>query len=70
MSKEISLKDSLSIVEKVQRLTELCYNDTKHNRFVALNDLTRKIRACLNAIYLLPVDQFDVLCVPANLTYR
>ena len=70
MSKEITIKDTLSIVEKVQRLTELRYNDTKSNRFVALNDLTRKIRACLNAIYLLPLDKYAVLCVPANLMYR
>ena len=54
MSKEITFKDALSIVEKIQRLTELCYNETKSNRFVVLNDLTRKIRACFNAIYLLP----------------
>ena len=58
------------MVEKIQKLTELCYNDTKSNRFVALNDLARKIRACFNAIYLLPLDQYDVLCVPANLIYR
>ena len=49
---------------------DFCYNETKHNRFVALNDLTRKVRACLNAIYLLPIDQYDVLCVPVNLLYR
>ena len=70
MRKEITIKDALTIVEKVQKLTELRYNETKHNRFVALNDLTRKIRACLNAIYLLPIDKYDVLCVPANLMYR
>lgn len=70
MNKEITLKDTLSVVEKLQRLTELCYNDTKSNRFVALNDLTRKIRACFNAIFLLPLDKYDVLCVPANLMYR
>ena len=70
MSKDVTIKDALSMVEKVQKLTELCYNDTKSNRFVALNDLTRKIRACFNAIYLLPLDQYDVLCVPANLMYR
>ena len=70
MSKDVTIKDALSMVEKVQKLTELCYNDTKSNRFVALNDLTRKIRACLNAIYLLPIDKYDVLCVPANLMYR
>ena len=70
MNKEVTIKDALSMVEKVQKLTELCYNDTKSNRFVAINDLTRKIRACFNAIYLLPLDQYDVLCVPANLMYR
>ena len=70
MSKEITIKDTLLIVEKVQKLTESYYNDTKSNRFVALNDLTKKIRACFNAIYLLPLDKYDVLCVPANLMYR
>lgn len=70
MSKEITIKDTLSIIERVQKLTELCYKDTLSNRFVALNDLTRKIRACLNAIYLLPLDKYDVLCVPINLIYR
>ena len=58
------------MVEKIQKLTELRYNDTMSNRFVALNDLTRKIRACFNAIFLLPLDKYDVLCVPANLMYR
>lgn len=70
MSKEVTIKDALSMVEKMQKLTEFYYNDTKSNRFVALNDLARKIRACFNAIYLLPLDQYDVLCVPANLIYR
>ena len=70
MSKKITIEDTLSMVEKVQKLTELFYNNTKSNRFVVLNDLTRKIRACLNAIYLLPLEQYDVLCVPANLLYR
>ena len=70
MNKEVTIKDALSMAEKVQKLTELCYNDTKSNRFVALNDLARKIRACFNAIYLLPLEQYDVLCVPANLMYR
>lgn len=37
MSKEITLKDTLSIIEKVQELTETFYNKTKNNRFVALN---------------------------------
>ena len=37
MSKEITLKDTLSIIEKVQKLTETFYNKTKNNRFVALN---------------------------------
>lgn len=70
MSKEVTIKDALSMVENVQKLTELYYNNTMSNRFVALNDLTRKIRACFNAIYLLPLDQYDVLCVPANIMYR
>lgn len=70
MSKEVTIKDALSMVEKVQKLTELCYNDTMSNRFVALNDLTKKIRACFNALYLLPLEQNDVLCVPVNLMYR
>lgn len=70
MRKEITIKDALSMVEKFQKLTELRYNDTMSNRFVALNDLTRKIRACFNAIFLLPLDKYDVLYVPANLMYR
>lgn len=70
MSKKITIEDALSMVEKVQKLTELRYNDTMSNRFVVLNDLTRKIRACFNAIYLLPLDKYKVLCVPANLMYR
>ena len=60
MSKEVTIKDALSMVEKVQKLTELCYNDTMSNRFVALNDLTKKIRACFNALYLLPLEQNDI----------
>lgn len=68
--KEITIEDALSMVEKVQKQNELCYHNTLSNRFVALNDLTRKTRVCFNAIYLLPLDKYDVLCVPANLMYR
>ncbi len=47
MSKKIIIKDSLSIVEKVQRFTKLCYNYNMSNRFVVLNDLTSKSRNIL-----------------------
>ena len=70
MSKLIPLKETLSIVEKVYSLTECRYKEQPCNRFLALCELARKIRTCLNAVYLLPYEKYDVLCTPVNLMYR
>ena len=43
-------------------------DETLPNQYLALYDLTRKIRACLAA--LVPITEHDYLCVPVNLLYR
>ena len=43
-------------------------DETQPDQYLALYDLTRKIRACLAA--LVPISEHDYLCVPVNLLYR
>lgn len=43
-------------------------DETRPDQYLALYDLTRKIRACLAA--LVPLSEHDYLCVPVNLLYR
>lgn len=68
--REIAYKETLSIIEKLYKLTEQKYGETNDSRFLALYDLSRKMRACMNAVMLLPHTEYDVLCVPINLLYR
>ena len=63
-----SLRAALSSVEKLYKLTKR--KETESKRFKALFELTRKIRASLNTIYLIPYEQYSVLYAPLNLLYR
>ena len=51
-------------------LTEGKSKDDECKRFVALNELVRKIRISLNALHYIPYEKYEVLCAPANLLYR
>lgn len=66
----ISLEKVLSIVEKLHILTENKSKQIENKRFVALNELSRKIRISLNALHYIPYEEYEVLCAPANLMYR
>ena len=66
----ISLEKVLGNVEKLHLLTESKSKENESKRFVALNELSRKIRISLNALHYIPYDEYDVLCAPANLLYR
>jgi len=66
----ISLEKVLGNVEKLHLLTESKSKENESKRFVALNELSRKIRISLNALHYIPYEEYDVLCAPANLLYR
>ena len=66
----ISLEKVLSIVEKLHILTANKSKQIENKRFVALNELSRKIRISLNALHYIPYEEYEVLCAPANLMYR
>lgn len=61
---------ALSYVEKVHRLAESKYKETNFKRFLALSELSRKIRGSMNAIHFIPYKQYNVLYGPINLLYR
>lgn len=66
--KEVTLKNTIYLTDKLLKLsTQLC-NEAIPNRFLAIYDLTRKMRACMEA--LIPIEKYDILCVPTNLLYR
>lgn len=66
----ISLEKVLGNVEKLHILTERKTKEIESKRFVALNELSRKMRISLNALHYIPYEEYDVLCAPANLLYR
>lgn len=66
----ISLEKVLGKVEKLHLLTESKYKENEGKRFVALNELSRKMRISLNALHYIPYEEYEVLCAPANLMYR
>lgn len=66
----ISLEKVLSNVEKLHMLTGGEAKDFESKRFVALNELSRKLRISLNALHYIPYEEYEVLCAPANLLYR
>ena len=69
MERRVSIEDVLGKVEKLHKLTEskLGVDDI---RWIALNELSRKIRASLNALHFIPYEEYAVLCAPTNLLYR
>ena len=66
----ISLEKVLGNVEKLHMLTESKTKEIENKRFVALNELSRKMRISLNALHYIPYEEYEVLCAPANLLYR
>lgn len=66
----VTIEDALGKIEKLHSLTESKSKDVECKRFVALNELTRKIRISLNALHYIPYEKYEVLCAPANLLYR
>ena len=66
----ISLEKVLGNVEKLHILTESKTKIIVSKRFVALNELSRKMRISLNALHYIPYEEYEVLCAPANLLYR
>lgn len=62
MSKEITLKNTICITDKMLELMGSKCDETLPNQYLALYDLTRKIRVCLAA--LVPITEHDYLCVP------
>lgn len=68
MAKEVTLKNTIFITDKLLELMGSKCDEKQPNQYLALYDLTRKIRACLAA--LVPITGHDYLCVPVNLLYR
>ena len=66
----ISLEKVLGNVEKLHILTESKTKEIESKRFVAINELSRKMRLSLNALHYIPYEEYEVLCAPANLLYR
>ena len=62
--------EALRWVENVYALTKRKKNETNSKRFIALYELTRKIRVTFNALHYIPYEQYEVLCAPTNLLYR
>ena len=66
--KEVSLKNIIYIIDRLHHLVSQLHDEATPNRFLALFDLTRKMRTCMDA--LIPLEKYDILCVPVNLLYR
>ena len=66
----VTIEDALSKIEELHSLTEIMSKNDGCKRFVALNELVRKIRVSLNALHYIPYEKYEVLCAPANLLYR
>lgn len=70
MEYNMTIDDVLSKIEKLHTLTERKSKEIKSTRFIALNELARKIRVSLVALHYIPYEQYEVLCAPTNLLYR
>lgn len=66
----ISIEKVLGNVEKLHILTENISKNIESKRFIALNELSRKMRLSLNALHYIPYEEYEVLCAPTNLLYR
>lgn len=62
--------EALRWVEHMYALTRRKKNETNSKRFIALYELTQKMRISFNALHYIPYDQYEVLCAPTNLLYR
>jgi hypothetical protein len=66
----VTIEDALGKIEHLHSLTESKSKNGECKRFIALNELVRKIRISLNALHYIPYEKYEVLCAPANLLYR
>lgn len=66
----VTIEDALGKIEKLHSLTESKSKNGGCKRFIALNELARKIRVSLNALHYIPYEKYATLCAPANLLYR
>lgn len=66
----VTIEDALSKIEYLHSLTESKSKNGGCIRFIALNELARKIRVSLNALHYIPYEEYATLCAPANLLYR
>ena len=66
----VTIEDALSKIEYLHSLTESKSKNGGCKRFIALNELARKIRVSLNALHYIPYEEYATLCAPANLLYR
>ena len=66
--RKISFDETIQTTDLLMKLMGRMCNETIPNRFLALYDLTQKIRACLAVIS--AINEYGVLCVPTNLMYR
>ena len=66
----MTIDNVLDKIEKLHALTKRKSNEIKSTRFIALNELARKIRVSLIALHYIPYEQYEVLCAPTNLLYR
>ena len=70
MEYSVTIDNVLDKIEKLHALTKRKSNEIKSTRFIALNELARKIRVSLIALHYIPYEQYEVLCAPTNLLYR
>ena len=62
----MTIKDALGNVKKLHILTERKLKEIESKRFIALNELSRKMKASLNTLSYIPYEE----CAPTNLLYR
>ena len=66
--REVTIKETISTIDRLLEATRLKCDETTLNRHLALYDLTHKMRACIDAV--IAVEKYDILCVPTNILYR
>ena len=58
----VTIEDALGKIEKLHSLTESKSKNGGCKRFIALNELARKIRVSLNALHYIPYEKYATLC--------
>jgi len=58
----VTIEDALSKIEYLHSLTESKSKNGGCIRFIALNELARKIRVSLNALHYIPYEKYATLC--------